>query len=233
MRKISFKQLPNHIAIIPDGNRRWSEKHGKSKQEGYAIGIRHIGDVLKWCKEHDIRMLTMWGFSLENFQRDKQEINALFELFKKNLKKAIESDEKNKHDLRVRFLGRLHLFPKEIQQMIKKAEELSEKNKKYQLNLLLSYGGRAEIVDAINAIIKKGYEEVDEEIVSSHLYTAGLPDPDLIIRTSGEQRLSGLLPWQSVYSELYFCRKLWPDFGKKDFEVALRHYARRKRRFGR
>jgi len=117
--------------------------------------------------------------------------------------------------------------------MIKKAEELSEKNKEYQLNLLLSYGGRAEIVDAINAIIKKGYEEVDEEIVSSHLYTAGLPDPDLIIRTSGEQRLSGLLPWQSVYSELYFCRKLWPDFGKKDFEVALRHYARRKRRFGR
>lgn len=231
MRK--FAQLPHHIAVIPDGNRRWSEKHGKSKQEGYAIGIRHIGDLLKWCKEYDIRMLTMWGFSLENFQRDKEEIGGLFRLFKENLRKAIESDEKNKHDLRVRFFGRLYLFPKEMQDMIKKAEELSAKNKKYQLNLLLSYGGRAEIVDAINSIIKKGYKEVDENIVSEHMYMAGLPDPDLIIRTSGEQRLSGLLPWQSVYSEFYFSKKLWPDFSKKDFEAALRQYEKRKRRFGR
>ncbi|MEM4166276.1 MAG: polyprenyl diphosphate synthase [Candidatus Bilamarchaeaceae archaeon] len=227
-----MKILPTHIAIIPDGNRRWSEKNGKTKEEGYAIGIRHIGNVMKWCKEYKIKMLTMWGFSLENFKRDSKEVKTLFELFKKNLKKALESDEKNKHDLRVRFFGRLYLFPPEIQQMIKKAEEISAKNKEYQLNLLLSYGGRAEIVDAINAIIKKGYKEVDEEIVSQHMYTAGIPDPDLIIRTSGEQRLSGLLPWQSVYSEFYFCKKLWPDFSKKDFEMALREYSKRKRRFG-
>lgn len=227
-----FKHIPGHIAIIPDGNRRWSEKHGKSKQEGYAIGIRHIGDVMKWCKEYEIRMLTMWGFSIENFQREGEEIRGLFGLFRRNLKEAIESDEKNKYDLRVRFFGRLHLFPKDICNMIKKAEELSAKNKEYQLNILLSYGGRAEIVDAVNAIIKKGYKEVDEETLSQHMYTAGLPDPDLIIRTSGEQRLSGLLPWQSVYSELYFSKKLWPDFGKKDFEDALRHYATRQRRFG-
>ncbi len=227
-----FGRLPHHIAIIPDGNRRWSEKHGKSKQEGYAIGIRHIGDVMKWCKEYDIRMLTMWGFSIENFQRESDEIRGLFGLFRENLKEAIESDEKNKYDLRVRFFGRLHLFPKDIYSMIKKAEELSAKNKEYQLNLLLSYGGRAEIVDAVNAIIKKGYKEIDEETLSRHMYTAGLPDPDLIIRTSGEQRLSGLLPWQSVYSELYFCKRLWPDFGRKDFENALRQYAKRQRRFG-
>ncbi|MEM2908965.1 MAG: polyprenyl diphosphate synthase [Candidatus Bilamarchaeaceae archaeon] len=224
---------PKHIAIIPDGNRRWGEKHGKSKKEAYAIGIRHIGDVLKWCKEADIRILTMWGFSLENFQRDREEVEGLFELFKENLKKALESDEKNKYEVRVRFFGRIHLFPKEIQDMIKKAEEISAKNEKYMLNLLLSYGGRAEIVDAVNAIIREGIKEVNEEILSAHMYTAHIPDPDLIIRTSGEQRLSGLLPWQSVYSELYFCKKLWPDFSKRDFMAALRAYAKRKRRFGR
>ena len=143
-------EKPKHIAIIPDGNRRWGEEHGVSRKEAYATGIKHIGDVLKWFKEEDIRMLTMWGFSLENFQRDEKEIGQLFELFKKNLRKGIESDEKNKYDLRIRFFGRINLFPKEIQRMIKKAEELSSKNKKYQLNLLLSYGGRAEIVDAVN-----------------------------------------------------------------------------------
>ncbi len=223
---------PRHIAIIPDGNRRWGAKHGKSRKEAYAIGIKHIGDVLKWCKEEDVRILTMWGFSLENFQRDEKEIGQLFELFKENLRKAIGSDEKNEHDLRVRFFGRIDLFPKEIQRMIRKVEELSSKNKKYQLNLLLSYGGRAEIVDAVNEILEEGIRKVDEETLGRHMYTSGLPDPDLIIRTSGEQRLSGLLPWQSVYSEFYFSKKLWPDFSKKDFKAALRDYAKRKRRYG-
>ena len=226
------ESIPRHIAIIPDGNRRWADKHRKSKQEAYAIGIRHIGDIMKWCKAKDVHMLTMWGFSLENFQRDEDEVKQLFELFKQNLKKAIESDKKNEDELRVRFFGRLHLFPKEIQEMIKQAEKMSAKNHKYQLNLLLSYGGRAEIVDAINEMIKEGYEQVDETIVSEHMYTADVPDPDLVIRTSGEQRLSGLLPWQSVYSEFYFSKKLWPDFGKKDFGDALKQYANRKRRFG-
>jgi undecaprenyl diphosphate synthase len=224
--------VPRHIAIIPDGNRRWAKKHGIGRQEGYAIGIRKIGDVLKWCKAHDVRMLTMWGFSTDNFKRDQGEVSGLFELFKENLKKAIESDDRNKDELRVRFFGRLSLFPREIQQMIRKAEEVSGRNTKYQLNLLLSYGGREELVDAVNRIIAEGRTEVDEKAISSHLYTHGLPDPDLIIRTSGEQRLSGLMPWQSCYSEFYFCKKLWPDFSKKDFEAALKEYARRRRRFG-
>ncbi len=223
---------PGHIAIIPDGNRRWALKKGISRQEGYAIGIRKIGDVLKWCKEHDVRMLTMWGFSTDNFNRDKDEIGGLFELFKENLRDAIESDDRNKKDLRVRFFGRISLFPKEIQGMIRKAEQISSGDRPYQLNLLLSYGGREEIVDAVNQIISKGIRKVDEEVISDHLYTKGLPDPDLIIRTSGEQRLSGLMPWQSCYSEFYFCKKLWPDFSKKDFEAALRDFERRKRRFG-
>lgn len=223
---------PKHIAIIPDGNRRWAKKKGISRQEGYAIGIQKIGDVLKWCKAHDVHMLTMWGFSTDNFRRDPDEVQGLFGLFKENLKKAIESDDRNKKELRVRFFGRLNLFPKEIQQMIRKVEEVSGRNTKYQLNLMLSYGGREEIVDAVNRIIAEGAREVDENAISRHLYTHGLPDPDLIIRTSGEQRLSGLMPWQSCYSEFYFCKKLWPDFSKKDFDAALKEYARRRRRFG-
>ena len=226
------KTVPKHIAIIPDGNRRWGRKKGISMREAYAIGIRKIGDVMKWCKEADICMLTMWGFSTDNFRRDSGEIEDLFGLFKENLKKALDSDEKNKHDLRVRFFGRIHLFPKEIQEMIRKAEEISENNSAYQLNLLLSYGGREEIVDTINEIISKGITKVDEKTISEHLYTKDLPDPDLIIRTSGEQRLSGLLPWQSCYSEFYFCEKLWPDFSEEDFKDALRDFVERKRRYG-
>jgi undecaprenyl diphosphate synthase len=226
-------EKPKHIAIIPDGNRRFAEKKGISRQEGYAIGIRKIGDVLKWCKEHDVRMLTMWGFSTDNFKRDKNEISGLFELFKENLKQAINSDDSNKKDLRVRFFGRINLFPREIQEMIKKAEEVSSGGeRKYQLNLLLSYGGREEIVDAVNSIISEGVKQVDEKLISDHLYTKGLPDPDLIIRTSGEQRLSGLMPWQSCYSEFYFSNKLWPDFSKKDFERAVAEFGKRRRRYG-
>ena len=234
------KQLPAHIAIIPDGNRRWAEQKGMSRQEGYAIGIRKIGDVLKWCKESEIRMLSMWGFSTDNFNRDHNEISGLFGLFKENLKKALESDEKNKHDVKVRFFGRIGLFPKEIQDMIRKAEEISANNNKYQLNLFLSYGGREEIVDAVNAILKneqinkqtKNQTEINEKEFEKFLYTSGVPDPDLIIRTSGEQRLSGFLPWQAAYSELYFCKNLWPDFSKKDFEAALTDYTTRQKRFG-
>ncbi len=189
--------------------------------------------MLKWCKESDVRMLTMWGFSTDNFKRDEDEVHGLFELFKDNLKKALESDNKNKDELRVRFFGRINLFPKEIQEMIMKAEEHSSKGeRKYQLNLLLSYGGREEIIDAVNAMLAEGLRHVDEDDVSNHLYTKGVPDPDLIIRTSGEQRLSGLMPWQACYSEFYFCKKLWPDFSRVDFNKAIAEYGRRMRRYG-
>ena len=227
---------PKHIAIVPDGNRRWAQKKGISRQKGYAIGISKIGDVLKWCKRHDIRMLTMWGFSTDNFKRNPGEIRALFDLFRQNLQKGIKEATKESDDerekIRVRFFGRLHLLPADVQHMIRRAEEFNKKTARYQLNLLLSYGGRDEIIDAVNEIIRQGKKKVDERMISEHLYTHDLPDPDLIIRTSGEQRLSGLMPWQSCYSEFYFCKKLWPDFSEKDFEAALKEYARRMRRFG-
>lgn len=227
--------VPKHIAIIPDGNRRWAKKKGISRKEGYAIGIRKIGDVLKWCKENDVKMLTMWGFSTDNFKRDPDEINALFGLFRENLTKGLQEAGGGREEakkIRVRFFGRLHLLPYDVRHMIRKAEQLNKDTAQYQLNLLLSYGGRDELVDAVNGIIRKGIRNVDEKTISRHLYTHDIPDPDLIIRTSGEQRLSGLMPWQSCYSEFYFCKKLWPDFSRKDFEAALKEYARRMRRFG-
>ncbi len=222
--------------MMRDVNRRWARKKGISREEGYAIGIRKIGDVLKWCKASDVRMLTMWGFSTDNFKRDPDEIRGLFELFKANLKKGIDEANKGakeKDEVRVRFFGRIHLLPKEIQMMIRKAEDTTSKSEKYQLNLLLSYGGREEIVDAVNDIIASGTKKIDEDAISNHLYTRGLPDPDLVIRTSGEQRLSGLMPWQTCYSEFYFCKKLWPDFSRKDFQSAVKEYGMRRRRYGR
>ena len=225
--------LPKHIAIIPDGNRRWADKKGMGKEQAYAIGIRHIGDVLKWCKESGVQMLTMWGFSTDNMKRDSQEVATLFELFKKNLNEAISSDDRNKRELRVRFFGRIDIFPRIIQEMMRKAEEITAGGeRKYQLNLMLGYGGREELVDAVNSLLKKGMQNVDEKTISESLYTKNISDPDLIIRTSGELRLSGFMPWQSCYSEFYFSKKLWPDFSKKDFLAALKDYARRKRRFG-
>jgi undecaprenyl diphosphate synthase len=225
--------VPKHIAVIPDGNRRWSDEKGLSRQEGYRIGIEHIGDVLKWCKAAGVEIVTMWGFSTDNFKRDREEIQGLFELFKKNLLEGLSTRDEEGKTIRVRFLGRRHLFPKDIAALFDKIEEKTKDRGPYQLNLLLSYGGREEIVDAVNEIIAEGKKEVDERTISEHLYTRGMPDPDLVIRTSGEQRLSGLMPWQSCYSEFYFSEKLWPDFSREDFEKALETYAKRKRRYGR
>jgi len=226
------KKVPNHIVIIPDGNRRWADQHNVSHMEGYRIGIGHIGDVLKWCREKDVRMVTMWGFSTDNFKRDKEEVLGLFELFRKNLLEGLSTKIEESRKIRIKFLGRTQLFPKEIIALFKKIEEKTENKGPYQLNLLLSYGGREEIIDAVNALLKKGVKEIDEHAFSDHLYTKGIPDPDLVIRTSGEQRLSGLLPWQTAYSEFYFSEKLWPDFSREDFNNALEEYVRRKRRFG-
>jgi undecaprenyl diphosphate synthase len=224
--------VPNHIAFIPDGNRRWAAQKGIDRKEGYRIGIEHIGDVLRWCKEADVKMVSMWGFSTDNFRRDEEEIRGLFDLFKTRLLEGLQTKEEGRDKVKVQFLGRKHLFPKDIFSLFKKIEEKTKDNGPYQLNLLLSYGGREEIVDAINAMISEGVKEVDEQAVSDHLYTKGLPDPDLIIRTSGEQRLSGLMPWQTCYSEFFFCKKLWPDFSKEDFDEALTDYEKRKRKYG-
>lgn len=224
--------LPRHIAIIPDGNRRWAKRNGRSIPEAYERGIEHIGDVLKWCRRKRIRKLTMWGFSTENFLRDRKEVKGLFSLFEKKLSEGLKHDYM-KYGVRVRFLGRIGGLPKEVREKMKKVEKDTEKNCKYELCLMLAYGGRKEILDAVNLAIARGIGRVDEKTFSSLLYTHGVPDPDLVIRTSGEMRTSGFLPWQSAYSEYYFSKRLWQDFSFRDFTAALSEYSRRKRKYGR
>jgi len=219
---------PKHIAIIPDGNRRWAKKHGATKLEAYGKGIDNIANVLKWCKKYEITTLTMWGFSTENFLRDRQEVKGLFSLFNKKLSEGLKRDYK-KYGARVRFLGKISSFPRDVQEKMKKAEEDTSKNGKYTLNLMLAYGGRQEIIDAVNRAVASG-RKVDENSFSSLLYLK--ESPDLVIRTSGEVRTSGFLPWQSAYSEYYFSKKLWPDFNEREFKRALADYARRMRKYG-
>ncbi len=220
---------PRHIAIIPDGNRRWAKKRGVSLLAAYDKGIDNIANVLKWCRKNRITELTMWGFSTENFLRDKNEVNGLFSLFNRKLSEGLKRDYK-KYGVRVRFLGRISSFPKDVQEKMRKAEEDTGKNGKYRLNLLLAYGGRNELLDAVNAALRLGMKKVDEKSFELLLY---LPEsPDLVIRTSGEMRTSGFLPWQTAYSEFHFSKKLWPDFHESDFKKALRDYARRKRKYG-
>lgn len=222
--------LPKHIAIIPDGNRRWAKKRGISTMQAYDRGIDNIANVLRWCRKRKIKTLTMWGFSTENFLREKEEVHGLFELFNKKLSEGLRRDYK-KYGARVRFLGRISSFPAHVQEKMRKAEEDTAGNGKYQLNLLLAYGGRNEIIDAVNSALLSGRKKIDEKTFESLLY---LPDPpDLVIRTSGEMRTSGFLPWQSAYSEFYFSKKLWPDFNEKEFKKALADYSRRKRKYGR
>lgn len=229
--------VPRHVAIIPDGNRTWARKHEMSLEKTYEKGIKKIGEVAKWCRKHRIKMLTMWGFSMENFQRDRQEVDKLFILFKKflfdGLKRMDKEKKKEKNEVRIRFFGRRDLLPEKVAKLMKDVEDRTRKNRPYQLNLLLAYGGHAEIIDGVNRAIREGVKMVDEKSFERFLPTGEIPPPDLIIRTSGMKRLSGFLPWQSAYSELYFSNVLWPDFSKEDFESALRDYAKKIRKFGR
>jgi undecaprenyl diphosphate synthase len=219
------------LAITPDGNRRWAKLHSKPVLEGHRVGINKLKDLAEWCKELGVENLLIWIFSTENTGREKEEVEGLFKLFDDTLNRL---DKEEIKDAKIRFVGKKDIFPKNI---IDKANKLEEKTKNGKLNLILliGYGGRQEIVDATNNIIeevKSGkLNKIDEKIFSSHMYAPNIPDPDIIIRT-GEKRLSGLLPWQSVYSEIYFIDKLWPDFTKEDLIATINDYKQRERRFG-
>jgi undecaprenyl diphosphate synthase len=223
---------PYHIAIIPDGNRRWSKKKGITVTDGYEKGIEKIGDLLKWCKAEKIHMLSMWGFSTENFERDKEEISKLFEIFDSKLLSAVRRGGYDKYKVRIRFFGRRQLFPESIQKKMGELERRTAIFDGYFLNLFLAYGGKQEIVDAVNAAISSGKRQITEDEFQKLLYTAEIPNPDLIIRTSGEMRMSGFLPWQGAYSEFYFSQKLWPEFSHAELKKAIAEYTKRKRRYG-
>ena len=227
------ENVPCHIGIIMDGNRRWARKNDLAAfTKGHERGAEKVKDVLRWCKARGIRVLTLYAFSSENWQRSKREVNFLMNLFQTVLSKEIGNI--HKEGIKFKVIGRRELLPQALQKLIEEAELLTKDNQRGILNLAISYGGREEIIEAVRRIIKDGIPlgDITEKKFKSYLYTAGLPDPNLIIRTSGEQRTSGFLLWQSAYSEWYFCQKYWPDFLESDLDEALEEYGRRQRRFG-
>lgn len=226
------KNIPGHVVIIPDGNRRWARKHGFDELEGHkkAGAYENMKKLLTEAEKVGIKYLTLWGFSTENWKRSKKEVDSLFELMS-SLLERIEVDLV-KDKIRFRHLGRKDRLPKELMQIIEGLEERTKSFSDFNLQICLDYGGRDEIVRALNKAIKSGLTEIEEENLGNYLDSAGIPDPDLIIRTSGEKRLSGFMPYQSVYSEFYFTDVHFPDFGPVQLREAIEEYSKRKRRIG-
>ena len=234
LRQLDFTQTPHHVGVILDGNRRWAKSNfGANPEEGHRAGADKIIELLTWCEEADVTIITLWLLSTDNLNRDPEELESLLRI----IATAVDHlDELGRWEIKP--LGALELLPEWLHLKLKDVEAT-----KTVVNVAIGYGGRHEIVDAVREFIKDGIKEgksadeisktlsIDE--VSKHLYTAGMPDPELVIRTSGEQRLSGFLLWQSAHSEFYFCEAYWPDFRRVDFLRALRAYAQRHRRFGR
>jgi undecaprenyl diphosphate synthase len=224
--------LPTHIAIIMDGNGRWAQKRGLPRLEGHGAGVENLRSVIKYFSRLKLKYLTLYGFSTENWKRPKEEIDGLLSL----MQEAIEAETLKLHqnDIKIRHLGRLDGFSPGLQLAITRAVELTKDNKGMTLSLAFDYGGRAEILDAVRRIIEEGVppQKIDEQLFDSYLYTAGLPEVDLVIRTAGELRISNFLIWQAAYSEYYFTDVFWPDFDSKEIDKALLAYSRRQRRFG-
>jgi len=222
-----------HIAIIMDGNRRWAKERHLPTLIGHAKGYERIEKIVAHADKLGIKYITFWAFSTENWKRNKEEVAYLLNLFRKVLKgNMLKKMLQNNGKLQV--LGDVTAFPDDIQKEINRVLQDSKHNTGITINIALNYGGRMEIINAVKNIISNKIKRTDitESVISQYLYTNSLPDPDLIIRTGGEQRLSGYLPWQSIYSELYFTDEYWPDFGEESFDKALQEYAHRERRFG-
>jgi len=230
MKRIS--RLPNHVAIVPDGNGRWAEQHGLPRFEGHRVGAESLHTIIEYLSDYQIKCVTIYLFSTENWSRPEDEVRGLFHLSAKMIDKNTLGF--HKRGVRLRHLGRLEELPQGLKQAINKAVELTKNNTGMTLSLAFNYGGRVEILDAVHRLIAEGIspQNIDEKLFNSYLYTTGLPDVDLLIRTGDELRLSNFLIWQTAYSEYYFTNVLWPDFGKKDIDKALLSYSRRQRRFG-
>lgn len=225
-----MKKGPFHIAIILDGNRRYAQKHKMELWKGHELGAKKVEDLMDWCNELGVKELTLYSFSTENFNRSGKEVGFLMELFRKQINKLKNDKRLDKNKIRVNFIGRLSLFPKDIQKEMKELMERTRRNDKFIVNFAMGYGGKQEIVDAVNKLLSKGVKEIDENGFENYLY---LKDkPDLLIRPGGELRISNFLLWQMAYTELYFTDKLWPEFTKKDLAKAVGDYKKRERRFG-
>ena len=236
MEEIDKNNLPNHIAIIMDGNRRWAKSQGLATRDGHKAGADALENISQFCNEIGIKYLTVYAFSTENWKRSKEEVSALMAILRLYLDSFLK--EKNKQNIKIKILGEIEDLSKSLQNSIKRAIEQTKNNTGLTLNIAFNYGGRPEIVRAMKNIaeeVKKGkinIEDINEDLISNHLYTAGQPDPDLLIRTSNELRTSNFLPWQLVYTEFYFPDKNWPEFTKEDLLEAIKVYQKRNRRFG-
>jgi tritrans,polycis-undecaprenyl-diphosphate synthase [geranylgeranyl-diphosphate specific] len=231
---------PEHIAIILDGNRRWASEKALNPWLGHEMGAEKVEELLDWCLKLDVKSVTLYAFSTENFRRPKNEVEEVMRIAEKKLQKILRDERIHKNKVRVKVIGRVGLLPENLQKLIMDVEEATQSYNEHFLNIAFAYGGRAEIVDAVRKIAEKikkkelNPEEVDEKTFEKYLYTSHMSnqDPDLIIRTSGEERLSGFLLWQSAYSELCFLDVYWPDFRLIDLLRAVRTFQKRKRRFG-
>ncbi|MCM8805791.1 MAG: isoprenyl transferase [Candidatus Omnitrophica bacterium] len=226
-----MNQIPVHVAIIMDGNGRWAQQRGLPRFYGHKEGISAVRRVVKTSKQENIKYLTLYSFSTENWKRPKEEVEFLFSLMESQLREEMNS--LHQENIRVRFAGRIQLLPEKLQTIISDTEKLTDANTGLNLTFAVNYGGRQEILDAIKRMLEKNRNcLINEDTIRKFFYVPELPDVDLLIRTAGEQRLSNFLIWQSVYAEFYFTPVLWPDFSEHDFKQALEEFARRKRRFG-
>jgi len=225
-------RVPQHVAIIMDGNGRWAKARGLPRLKGHQAGTENLRPILRASAEFGIQILTVWAFSTENWRRPQAEVRGLLRILQQVIRRELR--ELHAEGVRICHLGRLDRLPGSLSRQILDAVEFTRENNRIVLNVAFDYGGRAEIVQAVQRIIRDGIpaEAVDEALLSGYLYTAGQPDPDLIIRTSGEMRTSGFMLWQSAYSEYYVTPTLWPDFGRDELYEALLAYDRRDRRFG-
>jgi len=222
--------LPRHIAIIMDGNGRWAKKRGLPRTAGHRAGIKALRRTIKNCKNNGIKYLTVYAFSTENWARPKDEINTLFSLFKFFLRREVNKLIKQK--IKIQFIGRLHEFSDDIKILIEEVGTKMNFEPEMTFTVALNYGARQEIVDAVNEMIRRDVSEIDQMSFNDFLYTAGMPDVDLLVRTSGELRISNFLLWQCAYAEFYFTEAFWPDFDEKELNAAIAAYQRRERRFG-
>ncbi|MDI9610844.1 MAG: polyprenyl diphosphate synthase [Archaeoglobales archaeon] len=236
LRTVSTKELPRHIAIIMDGNRRFAKKKGLMEYMGHEFGSKKAEEVLEWCWELGIKMLTLYAFSTENFSRSEIEKKNIFQIFERELKRLLNDKKTFERKVRIKIVGRRELLPNEIQKLIEEVEKATEKHDKCYLNVAVAYGGRQELIDATKKIlerVKKGElmpEEIDEKIVNESLYNSHelYSKVDIVIRSGGEQRLSNFLPWQTANSVAYFCDVYWPEFRKIDLLRAIREWQRRR-----
>ncbi len=226
-------ELPRHVAIIMDGNRRWARSRDLPELDGHAAGVEAIRELLRHTVRRGVPVLTLYAFSRENWARPDDEVTGLFGLLEAAIRS--ETDELRAQGVRIQLIGRMDELPDDTRRSIEDALKATQGGDRLILNIAFNYAGRTELVDAVRRLVASGMpsEKIDEAAITGALYTAGLPDPDLLIRTGGEQRLSNFLIWQSAYAEFYFCDALWPDFGPQAFDDALLEFARRHRRFGR